>query len=201
MRTATLRGLATLAVGVAVGMVTVSLARGPQVAGSTGRPTPAPSPSHVHTISTEAVGDVLAYLDEVMPLAEEGGRVVQEGMKRAITELSKPDGDHDAQAQLAPAWLESMTDLGRRWAEVTPPPELTGAHKQFLQAWELYLQAAEALVEATQADDPGAHTSRVIDLGERADAAWNAAGAMAQDLLGGFGSPPVTWLPSSGGHG
>jgi len=184
--------LGLLAAGLVVGAITVVALRSPATP-DTSFP-PSPSESSASAVDVEAA---LAYLDEVKPLAEEGGRVVQHGMKRGVAELQKDDGDHEAQARLAPSWVSSMTDLREQWADMEAPPELAEAHAGFLEALDLYRQAAEALVEASMDEERREEmVDRAIEFGERGDDAWDAAATLAQNLLIGAGEHPLAWLPT-----
>jgi hypothetical protein len=190
--TAFVRSLGVLAAGLVVGATAVVTMRSPATPDPIATPSP-PGPS-TPAVDVEAA---LAYLEAVKPLAQEGGQVVQDGMKRGVVELQKDDGDHEAQAQLAPSWVSRMADLREQWADVAAPPELAGAHARFLEAWDLYRQAAEALVEAsTDTERRSEMVDRAIDLGERGDDAWDAAAAVAQNFLVKAGEHPLAWLPT-----
>lgn len=196
MTTGWMRIGAIAVAGVAVGAVAVALVRGPAATNPEPQPSPTSSVSAAPSIPPDVVAAALEYLEAVKPLAQEGGRVVQHGMKPAVTQLQKPDGEHEEQARLAPSWVQTMTDLRERWAEVTAPGELAEAHAGFLAAWDLYRQAAEALRDAS-ADE--ARRDELVDeaiaFGERGDDAWNEAAAIAQDLLVAAGEHPLAWLP------
>lgn len=183
--------------GVVVGAVAVVVVRGPLAADPGTSTSPTPAAAHVSSVSEVAVAAALDYLEAVKPLAQEGGRVVQQGMKPAVTQLQDPDGDHAQQARVAPSWVETMRDLRHRWGEVGAPDELAGANAQFLEAWDLYIRAAEALGDAAVDETRReALVREAVTFGERGDEAWNEAAAIAQSLLVAAGEDPMTWLPS-----
>lgn len=195
-----LRVVAALAAGVVVGAGVVMLVRGPSPAGDPdrdGTSTASPSePAAPPSVSPEQLAAVHDYLDEVQPIAREAGRVVQEGMKPAITELSDPEGDHQQQAQGAPGWRAAMETAREDWGATTPPPALRAAHELFLDALETYTEAAERLGEAATDDDRRATlVEEAIELGTRGDDLYDRAAGIVQAHLVAGGEDPVTWLP------
>lgn len=137
-----------------------------------------------------------AYLAEIRPIATDGGQVVQEVLKPAITRLEDADGDHDQQAEAAGGWVASMTSVRERWAEVEPPPKVADSHELFLDALDRYVAAAERLARATTDDEQReALVDEAIELGTEGDQLYDRAAVLVQELLVAAGQDPVAWLP------
>lgn len=111
---------------------------------------------------------VAQYLDTVKPLAHEGGRIVQQGMKAGITDLGSGELDGELAVDSATGWTRQMRQVGTDWAAVVPPEELADAHAAFLGALERYVGVGLVLEEAA---------------------------AAVQALMRERGEPAVPWLP------
>lgn len=136
------------------------------------------------------------YLAEVRPIASDGGQVVQDLLKPAISRLEDPDEDHDQQAEAAGAWVASMTSVRERWADVEPPPAVADSHELFLDALDRYVAAADRLARATTDDEQrAALVDEAIELGTEGDELYDRAAALVQELLVAAGQDPVAWLP------
>lgn len=140
---------------------------------------------------------VAQYLDTVEPLAREGGRIVQQGMKVGITDLGSGELDGELAVDSAIAWTRQMRQVGTDWAAIVPPEELADAHAAFVGALERYIGVGLVLEEAARAD-AGARQP-FLDLaateGEAADDAFDEAAAAVQALMRERGEPAVSWLP------
>lgn len=191
---------AALAAGAAVGVGAIMVVRDqppPNADGVTITATASPSePAASPSVGPDQLAAAHAYLDAVQPIAQEAGRVVQEGMKPAIAELLDPDGDHEQQAQGARGWLAAMDTAREDWAAVTPPQALRDAHMLFLDALDTYAEAADRLAMAGADDDRRTTmTEEAIDLGTRGDDLYDRAAWIVQDHLVAGGEDPLTWLP------
>lgn len=129
--------------------------------------------------------ELQAYQGLITPHLTEGGKIVQLGMKPAMTDLATPGGIPAATiAGEADAWVAALTGVRQRVAAVIPPEQLREAHRLFDEALGRYLEAARLFGQAARA--PAAEQRAAIDRGiavaEIADDVYDAASRILQRL-------------------
>jgi hypothetical protein len=136
---------------------------------------------------------LLAYEGRLLPLVQDGGRVVQQGMKPALDDLRyKHIVPAPVIAQEGDGWIASLETVQTKVRQVAAPDGLTTAHQAFLQALEEYLVAAKAFRAAALAP-PGAARERQIADGvrhaEHADHTYDRGAAILQRVRRSLGLP------------
>jgi hypothetical protein len=136
---------------------------------------------------------LLAYEARLLPLVQDGGRVVQQGMKPALDDLRyKHIVPAPVIAQEGDGWVTSLETVQTKVRQVAAPAGLTTAHQAFLQALEEYVVAAKAFRAAALAP-PGAARERQIADGirhaEHADHTYDRGAAILQRARRSLGLP------------
>ncbi len=127
---------------------------------------------------------LLAYEGKLLPLVQDGGRVVQQGMKPALDDLRyKHIVPLSVIAIEADGWISSLRLVRAKIEQVPSPDALTPAHQAFLSALDEYVAAATAFREAALAA-PGAPREQKVAVGirhaERADATYDRGALVLQ---------------------
>jgi hypothetical protein len=127
---------------------------------------------------------LLSYEHRLTPIVKDGGEIVQEGLKAAITDLVQSHVTPPASiANEADRWAASLRQDRAKLAAVHPvPASLRAMHRKFLDALNGYAAAADALAVAGRAAAPGrsAALDRVHQAGQRADTVYDEASATLQ---------------------
>ncbi len=156
------------------GVVTVATVAG---GGADPRPTASPSVSPTPSPSPTADPVVERYAGEIRPIMEEGGKVVELGIKPALADYASGVETLGELAQESRAWISALGGLRRRLAAVDAPPVLARAHATYLRALDQYLAVARRLQRASR--DPDAKRAAVVRevtrLGNAADKTYDAA--------------------------
>jgi hypothetical protein len=186
------RLVATLTVGAVVGIGAVLVVRGPTPSAEVfAEPT-----ARATLVGPAELAAAHAYLDVIRPVATEAGRIVQDGMKPAITTLQDPDGDHASLVGRASTWIGAFASTQQAWSQTTPPPALHDAHVLFLTALAEYAEVADRLARATTDDARrSALVDEAIELGTAADDVYDQAAQIVQAHLMAGGEDPAVWLP------
>jgi hypothetical protein len=130
--------------------------------------------------------ELLAYEDRLLPLVQDGGRVVEQGMKPAMDDLRN---QHIVPARViaqeGDGWVASLTSVRSKVQALPAPHAVSPAQRAFLQALDEYVVAARAFRAAAQTA-PGAARNARIDEGvrhaEQADATYDRGAAILQRL-------------------
>jgi hypothetical protein len=142
-------------------------------------------------------GEVTIYLDEVEPLAKQGGEVVALGLKPGITDLRQ--GRARTGPDRANAWLADLEAVRVDWARRIPPEKLSPAHDLFIDGLDGYIEVATVLSEAASLPVArrGELLDRAVTLGESSDDIWDRAAGIVQMRLHELQMNTVSWLPGS----
>ena len=139
-------------------------------------PPPAPSPSPT-VMASPTNAAVEKYVADVKPIIEEGGKVVELGIKPALADYASGKETLGELAIESRAWIIALSGVKRKLAAVPAPPELTAAHATYLRSLDQYLDVAKTLQRASR--DRGAKRSevvrRVTRLGDAADDTYDEA--------------------------
>ena len=142
-----------------------------------------------------------AFEQAVVPLVTEGGRVVEQGMKPALHDLTT---DHVTPpafiAVEAGQWKATLQRVQRGVAAVHTVGTLRTARARLVAALALYEQAAVEFKAAAQAS--GAARQQLIDSGiataKRGDATYDAGATTVQAVRRSLGLGPSASFPDPG---
>lgn len=143
---------------------------------------------------------LLAWEARVVPLVQQGGQVVEDGMKPAINDLLYQHVTppafivHEAQA-----WAQALTRVRTQLAALTPPSSMQSATGFLDRAMAGYVSAAHAFRRA--AASPAGHVRRHFvrvgrHRGVAADALYDNAAALIQRERHRVGLPTDVNFPS-----
>jgi len=144
---------------------------------------------------------IVAFENSVDPLVSRGGRVVQEGMKPAVTDL---DQDHVTPpafiAHEADGWASELSDLRQRIAGLNVPAGLTAPRRTLLSALDMYVAAAHTFKQAAVATavERKALISNGISQAQSADRIFDQAAAAIQADRRQLGLAPSAYFPDPG---
>ena len=154
--------------------------------------------------SSPAVGKaaLLAYEKQVVPLVQDGGRVVEQGMRPAVHDLQV---DHVVPgwqiAREGDGWIASLTGVRREVARVSAPDGLRPAQQAFVEALDEYVDAARTFRAAALAT--GARRTELLDEGirqaELADHTYDRGSAVVQGIRHDVGLPSSPYFPEVSG--
>jgi hypothetical protein len=144
--------------------------------------------------------ELVAYEASILPIVQDGGKTVEEGMKPALTDLlhrhiTPPsfivkEGD---------AWIAELSRVRQQLVAVTPPPDLAPASRLLAQSLDYYLTAARDFRAAAAATSKS-ERARFADLGVRAgeagDAVYDRGSAVIQHARQRLGLPLNPNFPS-----
>lgn len=144
---------------------------------------------------------LLAYESQILPVVQDGGRVVQLGMKPALDNLRSQQAAPGADiAQQAAGWIASLRSVKGKVALLPAPAGLSSARRSFLQALDEYILAAMAFRAAALAE-PGAARSQLVAKGigyaRQADTTYNRGAAVLQQARTSLGLPANPNFPGS----
>ncbi|MCU1591847.1 MAG: hypothetical protein JWP11_3103 [Frankiales bacterium] len=146
---------------------------------------------------------LLAYEHAVVPIVQDGGRVIQDGMKPAIDDLQyRHIVPAPVIAQEAAGWLDRLASVRTRLAAVSAPPALQSPTSTFLTALDGYRAAAQSFRAAALAPagaKRGALVARGVKQAETADRVYDQGAAVVQGLRHGFGLEPSPYFPDGTG--
>lgn len=142
---------------------------------------------------------VEAYQAQLVPLAQEWGRIEVQGMRPAIGDLETGDGvPPETVAGEARAWRAGLESLRSKILALDPPESLREAERLFDRAIQRYLDAAHAFEQA--ADGPAAGRKAGIEAGiaEVAEGTrlYNEASLVLQAARKAVGLPPTDDFPN-----
>lgn len=139
-----------------------------------------------------------AYEQAVVPIVQEGGKVVELGMKPAMDDLEHrhvvPPAAIGTEGD---AWVRSLQQLRGRLSHVRTPVQLKQATSQFLVALDGYTAAARAFAEAARSTGTARaqFIRRGIALAESADHTYDRGSAVLQRARRSLGLPPSPNFP------
>lgn len=145
---------------------------------------------------------LLAWEADLVPLVQQGGQVVQDGMKAAINDLLYQHVTPPAFiVREANAWTQALTRVRTQLTALTPPASMRPAVVLLDRSLAGYISAGRAFRAA--AASPAGHTLRhFVRLGqyrgEAADALYDKAAALIQRERHRVGLPTDVNFPS--GH-
>lgn len=131
----------------------------------------------------------LSYEEAIRPLAREGGKVVQLGMKAGVTDIREGSYSNETLAGMASGWTAEMTEVRRRFGAVPAPSFLAEAKSLYLQALDQYVTTGEVLKRAALAAEPdrASLVTKAVSLGEGADEIYDRAEALLDEHRARFG--------------
>lgn len=120
---------------------------------------------------------VLAYARAIKPLAQEGGRVVQTGIKPGIGELQRGEIAPQAFRDRAATWRRQMENVRGQFAAVSAPASLADVRRLFDESLRGYIEAIDAFVLASSRPkaEIGAAISAAVPTAENADRVYDRA--------------------------
>jgi hypothetical protein len=136
---------------------------------------------------------LLAYEEQLLPLVQDGGRTVQQGMKPALDDLRyKHVVPAPVIAQEAAAWVAKLQSVESKVQQLSVPSGLAAAQEAFVQSLQAYVAAAQAF-KAAALSPPGAGREQQIDVGirhaEQADDTYDRGAAVLQRVRRSLGLP------------
>lgn len=154
-------------------------------------------PAHHHVTRAQEQ----AFEANVVPLVTDGGRVVEDGMKPALHDLTT---DHVTPPSFiageATQWQATLQRDGHDLAAVRATGQLARARDLLVRAVGIYAAAAADFHAAALAT--GAERNRLIDSGiataERGDATYDEGAAIVQALRRSLGLGPSASFPDPG---
>jgi hypothetical protein len=137
------------------------------------------------------------FLAAVEPLAHDGGRVVQLGLKPSIATLQHSTRPEPELVRDAAGWDSELREIGRKWRAAPVPGPLREANAKFLAALDGYAATAIRLRDAANAgaDQREALVRAAINSGEAADGTWDDAASLAAPRLRAAGVSVPSWFP------
>lgn len=131
-----------------------------------------PTPTTASRADRQALVDYEEALD---PLAYEAGRVVVQGLRAGLSDLSLGEAEPARVGEMARGWRNELVNLRRQMADLEHPEAVAGAVELFDRGMAGYVATADALIEAAALDgaEREAALDRVVELGERADDVWD----------------------------
>ena len=142
---------------------------------------------------------LLAYEKAILPLVQDGGRTVQQGMKPALEDLQYRHVVPPAHiAQEAEAWLRTLRRIRQQLAAVHAPDGLGPAHAAFLQALDEYAGAAETFRAAALAPAGAGrdgHIEEGIAQAQQADRTYDRGSAVLQSARRSAGLESSPYFP------
>jgi hypothetical protein len=145
---------------------------------------------------------LLAYEKQLVPLVQDGGRVVEHGMRPAVHDLQVEHIVPGWQiAREGDGWITNLTEVRRKVARVSTPSGLRPAQDAFLEALDEYVVAARTFRAAALAT--GARRTELLDKGvsqaEVADHTYDRGSAVVQGIRHELGLPSSPYFPEVSG--
>jgi len=151
-------------------------------------------------VSQQERAAIVDYGKAIVPLVQQGGRVVENGMKPALDDLVyRHITPRTMIVREADAWVGALTNVRGHLATVTPPPSLSNVAPLLDRALASYINAARAFRKAAahKAGSVRRHFVRVgRQWGERADRVYDRAASLIQGARARAGLPPDINFPS-----
>lgn len=131
----------------------------------------------------------LSYEEAIRPIAREGGRVVQLGMKSGVVDIREGRVSDESLAVMTSGWVAEMREVRQGFAAVPAPSFLVDAKSLYLQALDQYIATGETLRRAALATDPerASLVTKAVSLGEGADKIYDRAEALLDKHRGRLG--------------
>jgi hypothetical protein len=165
-----------------------------------GHSSPARSKAPATAVSQQERAAIVDYGKAIVPLVQQGGRVVENGMKPALDDLVYRHITPRAMiVREADAWVGALTNVRGQLATVTPPPSLSEVAPLLDRALASYINAARAFRKAAahKAGSVRRHFVRVgRHWGETADNVYDRAASLIQGARARAGLPPDVNFPS-----
>ncbi len=145
---------------------------------------------------------LVAYERAVLPLVQDGGRVVEQGMKPAVNDLQY--------AHIVPpavigsegdGWVRSLRVVRQKLVRVAPPVGVATVQRTFVTAVDGYIRAATVFAAAARSQAGPERSRRIqdgIQTAQAADRVYNQASAMLQRLRHAVGLPSDPNFPEAG---
>jgi hypothetical protein len=145
---------------------------------------------------------LLAYEKQVVPLVQEGGKVVEQGMRPAVHDLQVQHIVPGWQiAREGDGWITNLTEVQRKVARVSTPDGLQPAQDAFLKSLSEYVAAARTFRAAALATGPA--RTKLLDQGVReaqtADHTYDRGSAVLQGIRHELGLPSNPYFPEVSG--
>jgi hypothetical protein len=142
---------------------------------------------------------LVAWEDAVLPVLQDGGKTVEQGMKAAVDDLvNRHVVPAYVIAREADGWATALRDVKTRLATVATPPVLAPAVRDFQSALDEYVLAAGEFHKAALAP-AGPERDRLVasgrSHGEAADDVYDRGGALVQSLRHDLGMPANVFFP------
>lgn len=141
-----------------------------------------------------------AYESELAPLVRQGGKTVQLGIKPGIDDLRFR---HVVPAALiareADAWVEDLTEVRSKIAQLVADPALGPVTEAFVRALDRYVLASTSFRDAALAPQPAGRLDLINDgihLAQQGDRLYDRASAQLQALRLRLGLPASLNFPS-----
>lgn len=133
------------------------------------------------TTTTDPFADdraaLTAYEEKIDPLAEEGGRIVVQGLRPAITNIREGDFTDEELVTMQEGQLQEMRNVWKQFQAVKPPKFLQEAQDLFEKSLDGYVRAAQKLLDAARAG--GDERQRLVDevapIGDASDDVYDQA--------------------------
>lgn len=140
---------------------------------------PAASPAASPPVTPSASVDpaVEKYVADVRLPIEDGGKVVELGIKPALKDYASGKETRALLAVESRSWLAALRQDVARLRKVEVPPRLARAHATYLKALEQYIEVARTLYRASQDRTASrkAVVAEVVQLGNAADDTYDEA--------------------------
>ena len=143
---------------------------------------------------------LLAWEGDIVPLVQQGGRVVQDGMKPALDDLLYKHITPPAFiVREARAWTNALAKVRAQLTAVSAPGSMRHAVRMLDRALASYLRAARAF-RAAAAHPAGATRRHFVRVGQRSgqagDRIYDRAAAEIQQARARVGLPPDINFPT-----
>lgn len=132
-----------------------------------------------------------AYVVQIRPLAKEGGRVVQLGLKAGVTDIGQGRFPDDELITMASGWVAELERIRDSFADAAAPAFAADAQAIYGKALNGYVAAAKTLLAAARAhgDQRTQLVADAVSLGERTDAVYDRADALIEQHRARLGLP------------
>lgn len=136
---------------------------------------------------------VRSYAEAIKPLAFEGGRIVQQGLKPALVDLREGRTTAEAFIARATAWKDQFIQIRQDVAAIPHPEHLDRIAETYDAALAAYAEAIDAFTAAARLKDTAARDKALnagADAAERADKIYDRARELLAKKLSQAGLDP-----------